>query len=128
MIGLVVALVLALIPGGYDDLGYCGRKIVDHHNRVRAEAGLPALTVDWRMHIYALRHSREMREAGTGLPFHTAYPTYSENVGAGPDILTVNVAWAESPGHLGNILGDYTEIGPGCARRDGRVYATVAFR
>ena len=127
MIGaLVLALVATLVPG-YSDLGYCGRTIVDDHNRHRVEAGLAPLAVDWRMHIYALKHARAQRAEGKA--FHSDQPVYSENVGYAPDVLTLNVAWRESPGHRANILDpSYRFIGPGCARAGGRVYGTVTFR
>lgn len=127
MIGLVVSLVLALLPGGYSDLGPCGRLTVDETNRHRQEAGLRPLQVDWGMHIYALKWARVQRDAYD--TFHHEYPRYSENVGQSTDPLSLNVAWWESAGHRSNILDPrYRYIGPGCANGGGRTFGTVTFR
>lgn len=134
MIGLVLSLVLMLVPQpGYADLGACGQRAVDFNNQQRVERGLVPLKVDWKMHIYALGHSRDMREAG-GI-YHSDPPPYSENVGEGPDIATINALWLESPGHRRNLLTPgYRWIGPGCAMTPATdvssrwVFSTAVFR
>ena len=52
-----------------------------------------------------------------------------ENVGYGPDALTVHVAFMNSPAHKANILDrDYTEVGIGAVTVDGRVWVAEVFR
>ena len=52
-----------------------------------------------------------------------------ENVGYGPDALTVHVAFMSSPAHKANILDrDYTEVGVGSVYRNGRVWVAEVFR
>jgi uncharacterized protein YkwD len=52
-----------------------------------------------------------------------------ENVGYGPDAITVHVAFMQSPGHRANILDrDYTQVGVGAVVRDGRVWVAEVFR
>jgi len=52
-----------------------------------------------------------------------------ENVGYGPDPLSVHVAFMSSPGHRANILDtDYTEVGVGAVVLDGRVWVAEVFR
>ena len=52
-----------------------------------------------------------------------------ENVGYGPDAITIHVAFMQSPGHRANILDrDYTQVGVGAVVRDGRVWVAEVFR
>ena len=52
-----------------------------------------------------------------------------ENVGYGPDAITIHVAFMHSPGHRANILDrDYTQVGVGAVVRDGRVWVAEVFR
>jgi len=52
-----------------------------------------------------------------------------ENVGFGPDVRTVQEAFMRSPGHRANVLDrDYTQVGVGVVRRDGRVWVVQVFR
>ena len=52
-----------------------------------------------------------------------------ENVGYGPDALTVHVAFMHSPAHKANILDrDYTEVGIGAVTVNGRVWVAEVFR
>ena len=52
-----------------------------------------------------------------------------ENVGYGPDALTIHRAFMHSPGHRANILDrDYTQVGIGAVVVDGRVWVAEVFR
>ena len=52
-----------------------------------------------------------------------------ENVGYGPDALTVHVAFMQSAPHRANILDrDYTEVGIGAVVVNGRVWVAEVFR
>ena len=52
-----------------------------------------------------------------------------ENVGYGPDALTVHHAFMLSPGHRANILDrDYTQVGIGAVVVNGRVWVAEVFR
>jgi peptidoglycan hydrolase-like protein with peptidoglycan-binding domain len=52
-----------------------------------------------------------------------------ENVGYGPDALTVHAAFMNSAPHRANILDrDYTEVGIGAVTVNGRVWVAEVFR
>jgi uncharacterized protein YkwD len=52
-----------------------------------------------------------------------------ENVGYGPDAMTIHVAFMQSQAHRANILDrDYTQVGIGAVVRDGRVWVAEVFR
>jgi len=89
-------------------------------------AGLSDVARDWAGQMARtglLRHNpRLTTEVGN-------WRRVGENVGFGPDVRTVQEAFMRSPGHRANLLDrDYTQIGVGVARRDGRVWVVQVFR
>lgn len=104
-------------------------------NKARASAGLPSLTT--RAHLVAVARDWAARMASQSKLYHNPRLTsdvsnwrwVGENVGYGPDALTVHVAFMNSPGHRANILDrDYTEVGVGAVVRGGRVWVAEVFR
>jgi hypothetical protein len=104
-------------------------------NQARAARGLPRLTT--RPHLVAVARDWAARMAGQSKLYHNPRLTsdvnnwrwVGENVGYGPDALTVHVAFMNSPGHRANILDrDYSEVGVGAVVRGGRVWVAEVFR
>jgi uncharacterized protein YkwD len=50
-----------------------------------------------------------------------------ENVGVGYDVQGLHNAFTNSPGHLGNMLGDYNRVGIGVVRSGTQIWVTVRF-
>ena len=108
---------------------------VDRLNSARTSRGIPALVT--RAHLVAVAREQAARMAAKSSLYHNPNLTsdvnnwrwVGENVGYGPDALTVHVAFMNSPAHKANILDrDYTEIGIGSVVRDGRVWVAEVFR
>ena len=104
-------------------------------NEERAAAGVRALTP--RADLAAVAQSWAGTMAAQAKLYHNPdltsdvdnWSTVGENVGYGPDALTVHVAFMGSPGHRANILDtDYTEVGVGTVVADGRVWVAEVFR
>ena len=104
-------------------------------NTARAAAGAPQLTS--RTHLVAVAREWARTMAGQARLYHNPALTsdvnnwrwVGENVGYGPDALTVHVAFMNSPGHRANILDrDYTEVGIGAVTVAGRVWVAEVFR
>ncbi|WP_435017156.1 CAP domain-containing protein [Tundrisphaera sp. TA3] len=118
-------------------------ELVEAHNRERAEAKLPPLTLEPKLQTAALKHAQDMAEHETmshegsdkSTPAQRVekagyiYRKTAENVAWGqPDVATVMKGWMESPHHKENILGDYTEIGVARAMAaNGAPYWSVSF-
>ncbi|CAI5718926.1 hypothetical protein KXD40_006760 [Peronospora effusa] len=100
--------------------------MLDRVNQVRAVAGLPALCTNKKLQEAAQRHSDDQAANdyldhkgtdGTSVSDRITQAGYdwnavAENVAAGqPDVDSVMESWLKSPGHLENILGDYTTFG-----------------
>jgi uncharacterized protein YkwD len=107
----------------------------DQLNAARAERGLPLL--ETRRALVSVARQQAARMADRATLFHNPNLTsdvanwrwVGENVGYGPDALTVHVAFMSSPGHRANILDrDYTQVGVGAVVRDGRVWVAEVFR
>jgi uncharacterized protein YkwD len=117
--------------------------LVEAHNLVRSERRLPPLTVSGALQAAASTHARDMarrhwmshRGGDFSSPFRRirtqgyAFRRAGENVAAGyPSVDSVMKGWMRSPGHRGNILGRYSEIGAACAiASDGTPYWCVTF-
>ena len=104
-------------------------------NAARAEAGVPRLVT--RPHLVAVARAWAATMARQTRLYHNPQLTsdvnnwrwVGENVGYGPDALTVHVAFMNSPGHRANILDrDYTEVGVGAVTVGGRVWVAEVFR
>ncbi len=118
-------------------------RLVEAHNRERAEAGLPVLTVDPRLQAAAETHARDMAEHGKmrhrgsdgSDPFRRImsqgyrFRRAGENVAAGqssPE--SVLRDWMHSSGHRRNILGGFSQIGAAYATgANGNPYWCVTF-
>lgn len=104
-------------------------------NGARSDQGLPSLAP--RSDLVAVARAQATRMADSGTLYHNPNLTtdvanwrwVGENVGYGPDALTVHVAFMNSPAHKANILDrDYTEFGIGAVTVDGRVWVAEVFR
>lgn len=104
-------------------------------NGARSDQGLPSLAT--RRDLVAVARAQATRMADSGTLFHnpnlttdvTNWRWVGENVGYGPDALTVHVAFMQSAPHRANILDrDYTEVGIGAVVVDGRVWVAEVFR
>ena len=104
-------------------------------NHARAARGIPKLALNSEL----VRVAREQaaRMAARSVLYHnprltqdvTNWRWVGENVGYGPDALTVHVAFMQSPGHRANILDrDYTQVGIGSVVVNGRVWVAEVFR
>ena len=131
------------IPGDALDLKPACEEVVRSHNRVRAEARLPALAVSSKLQAAAERHARDMaagdrmthkggdgsnpmeRIRATGYPYRRA----GENIAAGRFTTErLMKGWMESPHHKRNILGSFSQIGVACAiGESGKRYWCVTF-
>lgn len=106
-------------------------------NQARRDHGDRALSMDRRIARYAKRHSKQMAEQG--YLYHTSslanalgrrhWSIAGENVGVGPDLLTLQDAFMNSSEHRKNILrGSYHDAGVGVyIDDDGLVWVTVVF-
>jgi uncharacterized protein YkwD len=104
-------------------------------NQERTSRGIPRLTT--RAGLVDVARAQARRMASRNTLYHNPNLTsdvknwrwVGENVGYGPDALTVHVAFMNSPGHKANILDrDYTEVGIGAVTVDGRVWVAEVFR
>lgn len=104
-------------------------------NAARAAKGIPKLAV--RSHLVYVARQWAATMASQNKLYHNPRLTsdvnnwryVGENVGYGPDALTVHVAFMQSAGHRANVMDrDYTEVGVGAVVRDGRVWVAEVFR
>ena len=104
-------------------------------NYARVTRGIPRLHT--RAILTAVAREQANRMADRNTLYHnpnltTDVPNWrwvGENVGYGPDAITIHVAFMQSPGHRANILDrDYTQVGVGAVERDGRVWVAEVFR
>ena len=104
-------------------------------NGARSDQGLPSLAT--RSDLVAVARAQANRMADSGTLYHnpnlttdvTNWRSVGENVGYGPDVQTVHVAFMNSEGHRANILDtDYTEVGVGVVERGDRVWVAEVFR
>jgi uncharacterized protein YkwD len=118
-------------------------KLVEEHNRIRAEARLPTLSPSRRLQEAAEDHARDMAARrkmshkgsdGSTPSSRILAKGYrmrrcGENVSFGPrTVETVMKGWMKSPSHKANILGNYSQIGAAYATaRDGTSFWCVTF-
>jgi uncharacterized protein YkwD len=104
-------------------------------NQERTSRGIPRLTP--RAALVEVARAQARRMAARNTLYHnpnltrdvTNWRWVGENVGYGPDALTVHVAFMNSPGHRANILDrDYTEVGIGAVTVGDRVWVAEVFR
>jgi uncharacterized protein YkwD len=135
-----LSLVVAALVTGAATAGPAGANSVEDTftaklNYARASRGIPRLAV--RSSLVTVAREQAQRMANRNTLYHnpnlttdvTNWRWVGENVGYGPDALTVHVAFMNSPGHRANILDrDYTEVGIGAVVVDGRVWVAEVFR
>jgi uncharacterized protein YkwD len=117
--------------------------VLKAHNRLRAEAKLPRLTVSRKLQAAAEMHAKDMasrkkmthkgsdgksvvaRITAEGYRFRRA----GENIAAGRfSVERLMKGWMESPPHKRNILGSFSQIGVAYATaEDGKRYWCVNF-
>jgi len=104
-------------------------------NHARASRGIPRLALN--SDLVRVARDQAARMAARSVLYHnprltqdvTNWRWVGENVGYGPDALTVHVAFLQSPGHRANILDrDYTQVGIGSVVVNGRVWVAEVFR
>ncbi|MEO0494165.1 MAG: CAP domain-containing protein, partial [Actinomycetota bacterium] len=104
-------------------------------NQVRAQAGLPAFTINTELSNLARGHAQVMADAGEifhASPISAGYTgqwsKIGENVGVGADVAVLVDAFVASPGHYANIVDPaFTEIGVGVVWRESALYTTHRF-
>jgi uncharacterized protein YkwD len=135
-----LSLVVAALVTGAATAGPAGANSVEDTftaklNYARASRGIPRLAT--RSTLVNVARAQANRMASRNTLYHnpnlttdvTNWRYVGENVGYGPDALTVHVAFMNSPGHRANILDrDYTEVGIGAVVVDGRVWVAEVFR
>jgi uncharacterized protein YkwD len=135
-----LSLVVAALVTGAATAGPAGANSVEDTftaklNYARASRGIPRLAT--RSSLVNVARAQANRMASRNTLYHnpnlttdvTNWRYVGENVGYGPDALTVHVAFMNSPGHRANILDrDYTEVGIGAVVVDGRVWVAEVFR
>lgn len=104
-------------------------------NQVRANVGLPALSVNSQLANLSRGHAQVMADAGS--IFHAdpisggysgAWQKIGENVGVGANIQVLIDAFVASPGHYANIVDpSFTQVGVGVVWRDSALYTTHRF-
>lgn len=111
------------------------RDVAEQIDQARAARGIRSL--DTRAGLSDVARTWAEQMARTGVLRHNPRLTtevenwrwVGENVGFGPDVRTMQEAFMRSPGHRANVLDrDYTQVGVGVARRDGRVWVVQVFR
>jgi uncharacterized protein YkwD len=125
------------------DLAKLRDQVVAAHNRIRADAKLPPLTISPKLQAAAEAHARDM--AARGQMTHTGkngsrpidrikaqrypYRRAGENVAVGRfNVERLMKGWMDSPRHKRNILGGFSQIGVACATgEDGKRYWCVTF-
>jgi uncharacterized protein YkwD len=104
-------------------------------NGARASRGIPRLAT--RSALVQVARAQARRMAGSNRLYHnprltsdvTNWRWVGENVGYGPSVTSVHVAFMNSPAHRANILDrDYTEVGIGAVVVNGRVWVAEVFR
>jgi uncharacterized protein YkwD len=104
-------------------------------NAARANHGRHRLTT--RSDLVAVARGQAQRMASRNTLYHNPslaqqvrnFRWVGENVGYGPSVSAVHLAFMASPGHKANILdSDYTEVGVGAVWANGRVWIAQVFR
>jgi uncharacterized protein YkwD len=103
--------------------------------RVRADHGLRPYRVGGA--ITTIARAQALRMADQGTLYHNprlttevpAWKHVGENVGVGPDVVTVHRAFMGSTSHRANILSrEYTRVGVGAVVRNGDVWVVEVFK
>ncbi len=109
--------------------------VLSQTNQVRKDNGRAALASSAALDAVAQRWSEQQARASKmshnprlGSEVPAGWKRLGENVAAGFSYQSVVQGWRNSPGHFGNIIGDYTHIGIGVGYDSlGRPYYTQVF-
>ena len=136
IIAVAVAFLVVGAPGARAAGGSAESELAADTNNARAGAGLPNYAYAGDLASVALGQAQRM--ANDGQIYHNPnlgtevanWRNVAENVGAGPDVNSVQQALMASSSHRANILSStYTELGIGTATGgDGRLYVAEVFR
>lgn len=130
-------LVLAMVISCSAAAETTNSRLVDEHNKYRAEKGLPPLALDAKLCEYAQRHAERMVAKGhlvhssmSNLAVAVGNGNVGENIAWGQDDEeSVCDAWFRSPGHRANMLSKrYNRVGFGVKEDErGRKYWCAVF-
>ena len=131
-------MVAALTAGSTDEASASGSDeaaFVSALNQVRANAGLPALTLNSQLSNLSRGHAQVMADAGSifhadpiSAGYNGSWSKMGENVGVGGGVQTLVNAFVASPGHYRNIVDpDFTQIGVGVVWLENALYTTHRF-
>jgi len=108
--------------------------LLNLHNKTREERGLKTLSIDEGLMVYAQNHADKMlsKDSLTHSNISSLLSNYDgyvgENIAYGQkDEESVLKAWMNSYTHRGNILGSYTKVGFGVAKKEDKVYWCAVF-
>lgn len=138
---VVVSVILGLLSLGVAAPSYATtvdpnvQVILDDTNALRASQGLAPLFLNSAMSVVAQDWSAQQARSNNmahnpifSSQIPAGWSSAGENVAYGYSPSTVVSAWATSPGHRANMLGDYTDIGIGLAKdSSGSYYYTQVF-
>jgi hypothetical protein len=103
-------------------------------NSRRARAGRSQLRWDRQLVYVGRLHARSLARAGRGIRHDprlgrkvTRWRSLGENTARGGSCRSVMRALWRSPSHRANILGRYSFVGVGVARRNGQIYVQQIF-
>lgn len=104
-------------------------------NQIRADAGLPAFTVNGELAALARGHAQVMADAGEifhadpiSAGFTGGWTKLGENVGVGANVSVLVDAFVASEGHFANIVDpSFSQIGVGVIWKDSAMYTTHRF-
>jgi peptidoglycan hydrolase-like protein with peptidoglycan-binding domain len=132
---LLTSTFIGLSPAPASATGPNTSSILSAVNSARASAGRHSLSLWSDLSAVAYRWSQHMAATGTlahnpGLTSQVSnWRWVGENVGYGPSVSQVHVAFMASAGHKANILDrDYTEVGVGAVWANGRLWIAEVFR
>jgi uncharacterized protein YkwD len=107
---------------------------INRTNALRASLGVGPLRANSELLTKARNWSQTQANAGT--IFHSTltdgvsqnWQSLGENVGMGPDVLSIHNALVASPRHYQNLVDPrFTEIGMGVINQNGTIYVTQVF-
>jgi hypothetical protein len=135
-IGLIAALTIlaTLVAAPAAQAAAPAATVLAQMNAERVANGLSPLGMHSDLTDDAVSWSRHMMETGT--LYHnpnlaavtSSWDALGENVGVGPDLDSLHSSFMDSPGHRGNILGDYDYVGIGVVEESPtKLWVTVIF-
>jgi len=131
-------MVAALTAGSADEASASGSDeaaFVSALHQVRANVGLPALTLNSQLSNLSRGHAQVMADAGSifhadpiSAGYNGPWSKMGENVGSGGGVQTLVNAFVASPSHYRNIIDpDFTQIGVGVVWLENALYTTHRF-